>query len=308
MLKRIFTACSIVALVLIALAFLWPQRARVLTGKIITGIDSIETARLPILGYREPALKIVDPAAIAETISEEVPRLTAFFQRTSYSGEDLIKEDIIDATNKARIAEGIPPLRVNEALVASAKLKADDMITLEYFEHESPSGKVVSDLGAEVGYDYIIMGENLALGNFDGADDLVQAWMDSPGHRANILNTLYQEIGIYAAKGMFEGREVWFAVQHFGTQRGTCPAISKSLKRDIDVINADLDRQQIDIEILKKQIEQGTVSGSDYEAKVDQFNRLITVYNETLGISRQKIFQYNAQVSKFNNCLLEYQT
>jgi uncharacterized protein YkwD len=51
-------------------------------------------------------------------------------------------------------------------------------------------------LAKKVNYEYVVVGENLAEGDFTSDADLVKGWMDSPGHRANILNTKYEEIGI----------------------------------------------------------------------------------------------------------------
>jgi len=309
MLQRIITLCLTVAAVLFGLALIWPVKAEQLAVSILKGIQTVEVAKLPLTGYKEPSLKIVDPTSVSSAGKEEASRLALLFRKSKDGtpGDDLIVEDIIDATNKARIAEGLEPLSVNVRLTASAKLKTEDMIKKGYFEHESPTGVSVSDLGGEVGYSYIIMGENLALGNFDGAGDLVQAWMDSPGHRANILNTMYREIGIYAAKGTFEGREVWFAVQHFGASRSACPTISATLKKEIDALNIELDRQQAEVEELKKRIENSNANEPGYEENVNLFNAMVNTYNQTLNVSRVKISEYNAQVAKFNSCLVKYQ-
>ena len=222
-------------------------------------------------------------------------------------GRLLAVEDIIDETNKARITAGLSPLRTDQLLARSAQLKTEDMISLQYFEHESPTGVAVSDLGKKVGYDYIIMGENLALGDFRNAKDLVNAWMESPGHRANILNEMYQDIGIYAVKGTYEGQEVWFAVQHFGAQRSACPSIDSALKKEIDQMNRELDTQQVEIEALKKTLESQSAEDNDYDDKVNLFNAMVTAYNKALEISKSKIFEYNRQVGRFNTCLLQYQ-
>jgi uncharacterized protein YkwD len=216
---------------------------------------------------------------------------------------------IIDATNRERIARDLPPLQVNTKLTESAMRKTNDMIARQYFEHDSPNGKGVSDLGREVGYDYVVMGENLALGNFATSDDVVKAWMDSPGHRANMLSSNYQEIGVYAAKATYQGREVWFAVQHFGTGRAACPSISSSLKSSIDALNADLKARQVYIVTEKALLESpNRPGGEEYRARVEAFNNLVSEYNTTLVVSQEKIKEYNAQVNAFNNCLLRYQT
>jgi len=222
--------------------------------------------------------------------------------------DTLTAANIIDATNKERVALGLTPLTPNDKLSASAKLKVDDMVSKGYFEHVSPTGVTVSDLGNTVGYNYVIMGENLALGNFTGADDLVQAWMKSPGHRANILNTSYMEIGIYAAQGEYQGRKVWFAVQHFGTTRGACPVVNQSLKNDIDTLNRSLKAKEKQITTLRAEIEMTSDKSSEsYANKVSTFNALVASYNAELAVSQQSIAKYNKQVVSFNSCLSKYQ-
>lgn len=220
----------------------------------------------------------------------------------------LSTNNIVDATNRERLAAGLPPLILNSRLVQSAKIKTDDMIARQYFEHVSPTGEIVSDLGIKVGYDYVVMGENLALGNFINGDDVVAAWMESSGHRENILNPDYQQIGVYAAKGVYEGRDIWFAVQHFGTTRDACPEISTTLKASITKLNADLKKQQTMI-AAEKEILEGPdrPRGEEYKTRVAAFNGMVAEYNTALVISQEKIKQYNAQVAAFNTCLVRFQ-
>src|SRR6185369_15716694 len=118
---------------------------------------------------------------------------------------------------------GLPALKENALLDKAAKKKLDDMFAQQYFEHINPQGKGPSDLAKSVGYDYIAIGENLALGNFKNDAELVQAWMDSPGHRANILNKQYTEIGVAVGQGTYEGKKTWLAVQEFGRPTSSCP-------------------------------------------------------------------------------------
>lgn len=217
-------------------------------------------------------------------------------------------ENIVDATNTQRIAAQLPPLKINTELNASAKIKVQDMITNQYFEHVSPAGKSVANLGDEVGYEYIIMGENLALGDFTDANDLLTAWMNSPGHRANIVNTHYQDIGVYAAQATYKGRTVWFAVQHFGTQRTTCPAIDEQLRTAINEQNAALKTQELQIAAMRTTIENADrPEGLEYQQLIIQFNDLVKNYNDALAISQQGISRYNTEVKIFNDCLAKYQ-
>lgn len=215
---------------------------------------------------------------------------------------------VIEETNKQRVAQGLAPLAVNPFLMISAEYKVDDMITKQYFEHNSPTGEGVSDLGKRANYNYVIIGENLALGDFTDAKDLVDAWMNSPGHRANILSTKYQDIGVSIKHGRFEGKEVWFAVQHFGSSRGVCPVIDEELKTTIDILNSQLKDEEGDILALKNKLQS---AGSDiqpwYQSDVATFNNMVDLYNKKLAESRKKIELYNAQVRAFNKCIAAFQ-
>ncbi len=83
----------------------------------------------------------------------------------------------------------------NEKLMSSALIKAQDMKDNEYFEHVSPSGLDMSYFVGEAGYKYSTVGENLAEGYFS-AQDVHIAWMNSEGHRENILSPDFEEIGV----------------------------------------------------------------------------------------------------------------
>lgn len=123
---------------------------------------------------------------------------------------------IIYLTNKARKERNLPPLRANPVLTRAAQLKAEDMLKKGYFAHQSPEGKSPWDWLIKEGYYYLVAGENLAL-DFNQAEDVVEAWLSSPSHRKNLLNSEYQEIGIGIAQGRFQGRYTTLVVQFLGT-------------------------------------------------------------------------------------------
>lgn len=216
--------------------------------------------------------------------------------------------DIIEATNKERTKAHLPLLKTNAKLNISAEKKARDMIDKGYFEHKSPTGVTVSDLGDQVGYDYIIMGENLALGDFKNADDLMAAWMASPGHRANILNPHYQDIGVSAFMGEYNGNYVWFAVQHFGTDKSVCPSINNATKKSIDSIAIQLKEKESAISTQRAILEAPKANlAPDYQKQVNDFNVLVVDYNNLLGQSQDLIKVYNAEVKSFNLCIKKLQ-
>lgn len=223
---------------------------------------------------------------------------------TSQKGAILTRSGVIQWTNAQRQKNGLPPLAENFKLNNSARVKVQDMFAKQYFEHVSPSGVAVGDLAKQVGYQFIVIGENLALGNFKSDQDLVQAWMDSPGHRANILNTRYRDIGVAVAKGRFEGHDVWLAVQHFGLALDTCPQIDPALKSSLDTQQKELDALHVRLDIVKAELESMKKNDRQaYNQKVDEYNQLAKEYNQLLDIIKAKIAAYNQQVNTFNTCV-----
>ncbi|MEX1112563.1 MAG: CAP domain-containing protein [Candidatus Andersenbacteria bacterium] len=165
----------------------------------------------------------------------------------------LTADGTFTATNTQRRQHGLPPLLRNNTLNKAAQLKVEDMFNQQYFEHVSPDGRGPSDVVEAVSYEYITIGENLALGNFESDEALVQAWMDSPGHRANILSNNFRELGIAVGKGEFEGRSTWLAVQTFGTPLSSCPFPDESLLQRFE--NSGFSTSQIEQELADLDVE-----------------------------------------------------
>lgn len=97
-------------------------------------------------------------------------------------------------TNAERKQNNIPDLALNPTLSQAAQAKADDMVAKNYWSHTTPEGKEPWVFINQVNYAYQAAGENLAYG-FTNNESTVQGWMNSPGHRANILNGTYSEVG-----------------------------------------------------------------------------------------------------------------
>lgn len=129
---------------------------------------------------------------------------------------DLSPANIISLTNASRQSFGLKPLAESASLDQAALAKAQDMLEHQYFAHNSPQGKTPWDFIRATGYQYLVAGENLAV-NFTDAESVEQAWMDSPSHKANLLNKNYEEIGIGILSGQYQGRSATFVVQMFGS-------------------------------------------------------------------------------------------
>ena len=129
---------------------------------------------------------------------------------------DISRTVLIELTNKERQSLGVNSLEENALLNKAAQLKAQDIITYDYFSHQSPTGITPWYWFKKAGYNYQIAGENLGIGFLD-SEEIYQAWNDSPSHRANLLNPKYQDIGIAVLKGDFNGNETTLVVQLFGS-------------------------------------------------------------------------------------------
>lgn len=145
-----------------------------------------------------------------------VPVLT-LFSKTSFFAE-ISKVLLIEMTNKQRQSFGLPALKENPQLEESALLKAEDILNFDYFSHNSPQGKTPWYWIKGAGYDYAIAGENLGIGFLD-SEEIYNAWNNSPSHKANLLNSQFEEIGIAVLEGNFDGNKTIVVVQHFGSPK-----------------------------------------------------------------------------------------
>lgn len=219
---------------------------------------------------------------------------------------ELTQAGTLEWTNFERKQNNLSELKSNELLNQTAKKKLADMFEKQYFEHVSPSGAGPSDLAKSVGYAYVVVGENLALGHFESDKALVEAWMNSPGHRANILNTRYSEIGIAVGKGTFEGKEQWLAVQSFGLPLSACPATDQDLKTQLDQNQLEISSLQSQLTVLKAEIDSNDKQNNkEYNNKVNRYNSLVARMNSLIDQTKVLVEQYNAQVNNFNDCLKE---
>ncbi len=113
-------------------------------------------------------------------------------------------EAIVAAMNRKRAAYGLRPLRLESRLTLAAGDRANDMFAKRYFAHVSPDGINPFAWVQRRGYRYSIVGENLALG-YRGSNAVVDGWMRSPGHRENILQRDFDEVGIAIGDGSPKG-------------------------------------------------------------------------------------------------------
>jgi uncharacterized protein YkwD len=119
---------------------------------------------------------------------------------------------VLTLVNAERARAGCGALREDARLVRAARLHSQDMLARNYFSHDSPDGADPSDRARREGYPSGV-GENIAAG-YPTPQAVVAAWMDSPGHRANILDCRYRSTGVGFAQGSTGYRTYW--TQDFG--------------------------------------------------------------------------------------------
>ncbi len=248
----------------------------------------------------------------------------------------LTRAGIIAQTNiwrQIHLGQGFD-LKENSLLDIAAAAKVKDMFDGQYFEHISPAGYGADYFAGNANYQFIVIGENLAKGNYANDAVLAQAWMDSPGHRENILKAAYQDIGVAVAYGMFEGGNTWLAVQIFATPESAYPQIDANLALEIDrqktILNdyaarqdallPQIERQKAVAQALKSEYDALVVVRADRKtinAKLDELNDAVAMinanvneYNADMGEARavyerhkSDIEKYNAQVKVYNACV-----
>ncbi|PIR89422.1 MAG: hypothetical protein COU07_00790 [Candidatus Harrisonbacteria bacterium CG10_big_fil_rev_8_21_14_0_10_40_38] len=224
--------------------------------------------------------------------------------KEAISKTELTINGVIQFTNDARTNDRKKILEENQLLDLAAQSKVNDMFEKQYFEHVGPDGRDVSDWTHDAGYEYISIGENLALGNFEGDKDLVDAWLASPGHRENILNSGFTEIGVAVKEGFYESKKTWLAVQVFGRPASDCAKPSDDKKEQIESNEKKLDNIQIQINSKRQEIENSSRKwGASYNELVKEYNNLVNEYNSILDDLRILIDTYNTEVNTFNTCI-----
>lgn len=150
------------------------------------------------------------PASAISPIPESIPAPTIV---------NPLIEEVVVLTNSYRSQYGLQPLTLNIDLSESAQVHSEDMALGDFFSHTGSNGTRVSDRTTLAGYESSYVGENIAAG-YITAEEVVRGWMNSPGHRENILNANYTEMGVgyhYLAADTGEINYNTYWTQDFGT-------------------------------------------------------------------------------------------
>ncbi|MBU1200800.1 hypothetical protein KJ953_04720 [Patescibacteria group bacterium] len=125
-------------------------------------------------------------------------------------------EKIIILTNNQRLQNDQKSLTTSNKLNQAALAKASDMFASNYWSHASPSGTEPWYFISQADYQYKHAGENLAR-DFENSAEVVSAWMASPTHKKNILDSRFENIGVAVVNGTINGKETTLVVQMFGS-------------------------------------------------------------------------------------------
>lgn len=150
--------------------------------------------------------------------------------------KDITSETIYGLTNEERQKFNLSGLTYNTVLEEAAKKKAQHMLDNDYWSHNSPDGVTPWHWFRAVGYEYEEAGENLAV-DFETPSGVMKAWMNSPSHRANILEGTYTEIGVGVLEGEFQGKTSVLVVQLFGLPKESTVIYANEEVETVDEVN-----------------------------------------------------------------------
>lgn len=145
-----------------------------------------------------------------------MPYLKTNFPSVLGTFSNISGDQLLILTNQKRQEVGAAPLTLNGALSQAAEAKANDMFSKNYWAHNAPDGTSPWVFIKGAGYNYIYAGENLARG-FTSPSDVVNAWMASPTHKANMLSSNFKDVGFSAQTGTLNGEETVLVVEMFGS-------------------------------------------------------------------------------------------
>ncbi len=161
---------------------------------------------------------------------------------------DISVDRLFSVTNEKRVNNGLPELSYNTQLASAAAGKAQDMFAKGYWAHFGPNGESPWTFILGSGYSYDTAGENLAK-NYVTSGEVVDAWMDSPTHRENILKSSYRDVGFAVVNGNLGGEDTTLVVQMFGSKSVLAPTVptevpapTQSVRREVNGAESEMAR------------------------------------------------------------------
>lgn len=285
-----------------------PELALPMTERVAEAIDPSHNE------MKEPIALPSETVPMRDPVSPSLSTKSTYVQHSSDTpsqpttaiaavGDSFTTNAIVQATNNERVRAGLSPLQIDAGLTRMAQTKVDDMLRYDYFEHISPSGVGLHDLATVVGYQYILIGENLAYGNFVNPQSIVDAWMESPGHRANILHATYTHIGVSIRHAHFRGIDAWIAVQEFSIPAAACPPPSDALSAEIAAQRTQLDGYQRELTTRDTELSKTPTSYAQYNTLVAEYNALVETFRALAKTHNADVAEYNEAVRAHRACV-----
>jgi hypothetical protein len=285
------------------------------------------------------ALCLVLVIVLTRTMTEpgKKPQIVPTAPVAEHAGPPLTVRGIIFNTNKARQEiGGLPPLSENSLLNTIASERLKDMFEKQYFAHQSPTGEAVTDVAYRTGYHYKILAENIGMG-LNSDEKMVQGWLQSPGHRENIVRPECAEIGVAVGRGLMKKQDVWLGVQVFGLQSppvepgpipgqrpSSPPAAVSNQSKDClppdDLLQAsikEIKNQLSDMDEaekkLRQELEESKPGSSGYDPDrtrereaVNTYNKKVYQYNALVRDIQLKMEQYGQMITNYNSRVANY--
>lgn len=202
--RRLFMKKKLLTLMLSGALILSSVSAAMAAEKSSCGLNTGGSGNLQDL-LQQYLSKYFEQSAPEKPESEIEPESTV---KPDSSGNK--SSQVVNLVNQERQKKGLPSLKSDSELMRVAQLKAEDMAANGYFSHTSPTYGSAFDMLKKAGYSYRTAGENIAMGQ-KTAENVMNSWMNSSGHRANILGSGYTKIGIgYAVNS--RGTPYWVQI------------------------------------------------------------------------------------------------
>ncbi|MFP3387178.1 CAP domain-containing protein [Brevibacillus sp. SIMBA_040] len=173
-------------------------------GFVLSGFSNTASAATtyPQYGY-QPYMQPVQPqmqAPYAAPANQQQPVQQPVKQANQQVDASTVGKQVTDLVNQERAKAGLKPVELDASLNKVAQAKAADMSNNNYFDHTSPTYGSPFDMMKQFGVSYMTAGENIAMGQRT-AEEVMNQWMNSEGHRQNIMNPSFTKIGVGFVNG-----------------------------------------------------------------------------------------------------------
>ncbi|HZZ99065.1 MAG TPA: CAP domain-containing protein [Candidatus Saccharimonadia bacterium] len=193
----------------------------------------------PRILHPEGLVVLTAIALIFHILIRTAPGLATNGSVLGYSSS-ITMSQVLSSINAQREHNGLSDLKSNDKLDQAASAKASDMFAQQYWAHTSPTGVTPWFFLKNAGYEYSVAGENLAR-DFGDTDSMISAWMESPSHKENILNSKYIDTGIAVLDGQLQGTQTTLVVQMFAAPSVAQPTVqtNKPLVQIVTKVQAE---------------------------------------------------------------------